>query len=303
MTAASHGEWSLLEKTELGITGISLDRANLSEVARAVAGVLGLPAEEVYVIDARERLLTLDILRTTVDPYNLVGRERELLTALARIPGVEVEDGAAVRAEGMLGWIAADAKTGTEALDRSLDMLAEIERTIASRAIVFSTGNEVVSGNIEDTNKPWIVERLRQAGFRPTAGPDLRDDTDLIAASLREAAEELGFGLIIFTGGVGAETKDGTVEALLRVCPDAATPYLFTVRQGHGRHAKPGVRIGLGKVAGSLVVCLPGPHEEATLGIEKLLDGLKRELPIHDLAEHIASALRARLTTMTGVHP
>ena len=302
MTTASHGEWSLLEKTELGITGISLDGANLSEVAREVARVLGMPAEEVYVIDARERLLTLDILRTTVDAYNLVGRERELLTALARIPGVEVEDGAAVRAEGMLGWIAADTPTGTEALDRSLEMLAEIERTIASRAIVFSTGNEVVAGNIEDTNKPWIVERLRQANFRPAAGPDLPDDTDLIAASLREAAEELGFGLIIFTGGVGAETKDGTVEALLRVCPDAATPYLFTVRQGHGRHAKPGVRIGLGKVAGSLVVCLPGPHEAATLGIENLLDGMERGLPLNELADHIASALRSRLTTTSGAH-
>ena len=93
MIAPTHGEWSLLEKTELGITGISLDRANLSEVARAVAGVLGLPAEEVYVIDARERLLTLDILRTTVDPLPS-GRCRHrrflcppaLLTSLRRRP-------------------------------------------------------------------------------------------------------------------------------------------------------------------------------------------------------------------------
>ena len=220
MTVASHGEWSLLEKTELGITGISLDQANLSEVAKTVARTLSLPPEDVYVIDARERLLTLDILRTTVDPYSLVGRERELLTALAQLPGVRVGEGAAVRAEGMLGWIATDAQAGREALDRSRDMAAEIERAIASRALVFSTGNEVVSGNIEDTNKPWIVERLRQATFRPTPGPNLPDDTDLIAASFREAAEELGFGLIISTGGVGAETKDGTVEALLRLpCP------------------------------------------------------------------------------------
>src|ERR1700730_14564447 len=117
MTVANHGEWSLLEKTELGITGISLDGANLSEVAREVASVLALAPEEVYVIDARERLLTLAILRTTIDPYSLVGRESELLTALARVPGVQVEDGAAVRAEGMLGWIATDAQTGREALD------------------------------------------------------------------------------------------------------------------------------------------------------------------------------------------
>jgi hypothetical protein len=62
------------------------------------------------------------------------------------------------------------------------------------------------------------------------------------------------------------------------------------------------VRIGLGEVAGSLVVCLPGPHEEATLGIEKLLDGLERGMAQPELAEHIAAALRTRLVTVTGAH-
>ncbi|MBI3767492.1 MAG: hypothetical protein HY271_03235 [Deltaproteobacteria bacterium] len=99
-----------------------------------------------------------------------------------------------LRTEGMLGWIAADGEEGVAVLDRSREMAAEIERNIASRAIVFSTAPEVISGQIEDTNKPWIAARLRRANFAVTEGPDLPDDGDAIAAAMREAAEERGFG-------------------------------------------------------------------------------------------------------------
>lgn len=47
----------------------------------------------------------------------------------------------------MLGWISADAADAVAPLDRSREMMAEIERRIASRAIAFSTGPEVISGS------------------------------------------------------------------------------------------------------------------------------------------------------------
>ena len=59
--------WDLLNKTELRIERIGLAAADLTEVAAAVAGVLGLPAEDVIVIDARDDVLALDVLRSTVD--------------------------------------------------------------------------------------------------------------------------------------------------------------------------------------------------------------------------------------------
>lgn len=46
----------------------------------------------VIVIDARDDLLALDILRTTVDPYRVAGKQDELLAALARLPGVVVTE-------------------------------------------------------------------------------------------------------------------------------------------------------------------------------------------------------------------
>jgi molybdenum cofactor synthesis domain-containing protein len=293
--------WDLLNKTELRLERIGLDGADLTEVAAAVAGVLGLPAEDVIVIDARDDVLALDVLRSTVDAYRIAGRRAELLSALADVPGVSVSDATSLCSEGMLGWIATDdGNEATKALDRARVMANQIERTIASRAIVFSTGPEVVSGQIRDTNKPWIAGRLRGAGFKVTEGRDLPDDHDAIAGALREAGEELGYGLVITTGGVGAEGKDGTVEALLSVDADAATPTLFAVEQGHGRHTKAQVRIGVGEVGTAIVVCLPGPHAEATIGADALIATLAINRNTHLVADAVATTLRARLRQLHG---
>jgi molybdenum cofactor synthesis domain-containing protein len=288
-------EWNLLEKTELRIERIGLDGADLSVVAATVADELGLPRDEVLVIDARDDLLALDILRRTIDPYVLVGRREALLSALGQVAGVRVTEETDVCSEGMLGWISADAAEATAALDRSREMVAEIERRIASRAIVFSTGPEVVAGQIRDTNKPWIIHRLQEDGFAAIPGEDLPDDGDIIAAAIREAVEERGYGLVVTTGGVGAEGKDGTVEALLSIDPDAATPSIFEVEAGHGRHVKARVRIGVGTIGAAVIACLPGPHVEARLGVEALLAGLANGADTQQLADGIAAQLRERL--------
>jgi molybdenum cofactor synthesis domain-containing protein len=288
-------EWNLLEKTELRIERVGLDGADLSVIAATVADELGIPHDEVVVIDARDDLLALDILRHTIDPYVLAGRREALLNALRSVAGVHVTDETDICSDGMLGWISADVTEATAALERSREMVDEIKRRIASRAIVFSTGAEVIAGQIRDTNKPWIVHRLGEGGFAAMPGADLPDDGDTIAAAIREAVEERGYGLVITTGGVGAEGKDGTVEALLSIDPRAATPAIFEVEAGHGRHVKPRVRIGVGIVGDAVVTCLPGPHVEARLAVEALLEGLARGAGKHELGDGIAARLRERL--------
>ncbi len=288
-------KWDLLEKTELRIEEITLDDANLTDVAAAVADELGLQRDEVVVIDARDRLLALDILRSTIDPYALVGKRDGLLRVLGAVEGVTVTDRTAFCSEGVLGWISWDVAQATLAVERSRQMAAEISDRIAHRVIVCSTGPEVCSGQITDTNKPWIAARLGACGFAVTAGPDLADDATLIAAAMREAVQERGFGLVITTGGVGAEDKDGTVEALLMLDPDAATPTLFAVRQGHGRHVKPCVRIGVGRLGDAIIVCLPGPHAEATAAVDVLAELMQSTRDKHELANAVAEVLRARL--------
>jgi molybdenum cofactor synthesis domain-containing protein len=288
-------EFDLLEKTELRIERIELRGANLNQVAEDVAEALGLERDEVLVIDARDDLLALDILRRTLDPYLLVGKRAALLEALGRLPGVTVTPETDLCSEGMLGWIAMDAGQAREALDRSGEIAEQIRRRIASRAVVFSTGPEVIRGQIEDTNKPTIARRLEEEGYSVAEGAALKDDVDYIAASLREAVEDLGFGLVITTGGVGAEEKDRTIEALLRVDADAATPYICKFEPGPGRHAKDGIRIGVARLGGALIVCLPGPNDEVEIGMESLVRGLNCRLSKQELAAEIAYGLQVRL--------
>jgi molybdenum cofactor synthesis domain-containing protein len=288
-------EWDLLEKTEVRIEPIELAGADLGEVAAVIADTLGLPHSEVIVIDARENLLAVDILRATVDARRIAGRQAELVAAIGGVPGITVNEHTAVCSQGMLGWISADRDVALDTLARADAMAAEIARNIATRAIVFSTGPEVITGQIRDTNKPAIAQRLRNAGFTVTEGDNLPDDGDAIAAALRTAGHERGYGLVVTTGGVGAEGKDGTVEALLKLDPCAATPALFNVQQGHGRHAKGQVRIGIGEVGTALVVCLPGPHAEAITGAAALVEVLARTREKAVVATEVATVLRSRL--------
>lgn len=288
------------EKTELRIERVDLHGADLGAVAAVVADVFGLARDDVLVIDARDDRLALDVHRATLDPYLVVGAEAALLTGLSQVPGLTVGADTTISAEGMLGWIAGDPVEGRAVLDRAQRMVSEIECTIAARAVVFSTGPEVASGRIRDTNTPFLADVLTLAGYTVTSGPTLADDADHIAAALAEAVEDRGFGLVVTTGGVGAEAKDTTVEALLRLDPTAATPYLCTFQVGHGRHHKAGVRIGVSRRPGAVVVALPGPHDEVRLGADALVSGLAADLPAAALAEHIARPLRARLRAKAG---
>jgi len=288
-------EFDLFQKTELRIENISLRGANLNDVAATVAEVLELGRDEVLVTDALHDVVTIDILRKTVDAYHLVGKRERLLHQLDQLPGVEITDETSICSEGMLGWIALDEPEAREALERSEKMVEEIRKTMAKRAIIFSTGFEVSSGQIEDTNKPTIAKRLEAEGYSVNEGPALQDDERLISTALKQAIESDGYGMIVTTGGVGAEKKDRTVEAILSLDPKAATPYISKYEQGTGRHHKDGVRIAVGRVSDCLIVALPGPNDEVRSSLEILIDGLRRSWSKELLAEKLAENLRKKL--------
>ena len=140
---SAEARWDLLEKTEIRVERVGLEGANLSAIAAAVARALGLPDDEVLVIDARDDLLALDILRRSIDPYQLVGKRDAILGAIGSIEGVTVTEETDLCSEGMLGWLAFDEAEGREALNRSREMIREIEVRVCRRAVVFPTGNEV----------------------------------------------------------------------------------------------------------------------------------------------------------------
>ncbi len=285
---------NLLEKTELWIENLKLNNADLNEIAEVVSQTLELPRDKVLVVDVRENRITLDILQHQIKAEQFFGKKKQLLNALAKVAGVEISPDTDIHSDGILGFIALDEMETARVMENTRKMREEIKTKLKKRVIVFPTGFEVKRGMIKDTNTPLIREEMEREGFRVSIGEILDDDPDLIAGKIRRALND-GYGVIITTGGIGAEDKDKTVEGILKIDPEAATPYIIKFKKGIGRHEKEGVRICVGETGGSLIVALPGPNDEVKICLEILLSALKNGTSKYELANKLAEALREKL--------
>lgn len=294
-------ELNLLEKTEIWINNIYLHEANLTRVAETTADVLCLPQDKVLVVDVRDTHITLDVLQQHVQAQYIYGMKNKLLTALAQIPGIEITKDTDIHSEGILGMIGLDEETAQKVLDDTRLMKNEITDRISKRVLVFPTGFEVKRGMIKDTNTPLIKKMMEANGYKVTVGEVLDDDMDMISGKLRRAINE-GYGVVITTGGVGAEDKDKTVEGILQIDPNAATPYIVKFKKGTGRHEKEGVRIGVGQVGSTLIIALPGPNDEVKLAMDVLLSSLEQTKEREVIAQELVKALRQKLTMKLTHH-
>ena len=294
-------EYRLFEKKELWISPLKLVEADLGACARAVAGVLGLGPDEVMVTDAAEDRLVFDILVPTIEAEKIISKKEALLNELAGAPGVHIADHTEIHSDGILGLISLDEKSGKELLTRTRAIQSQIIERIRKRIMIFPTGQEVLAGQIRDTNTPFLMEAIENEGYQVVKGPILEDDIDIISGAFLRAAEN-GYGIIITTGGIGAENKDQTVEALARVDPRAEMPYILKFQKGQGRHHKEGVRIGVGMLAQTLIVCLPGPHDEVCLAWPVLKKGMKADWDKKALAMNLAEVLRKKFMDRTAAH-
>jgi molybdenum cofactor synthesis domain-containing protein len=181
-------------------------------------------------------------------------------------------------------------------------MVNEIGRRVKMRAIVFSTGHDVSNGQIKDTNTPLIKARLEKIGYSVSSGESLKDDEELISGMLRKAIHSGGYGLVITTGGVGAEDKDRTIEAILLLDPQAAVFYTCKFEVGTGRHVKDGVRVAVGMLSDTMIVALPGPNDEVNQCLDILVRDLESARDKKSIAENIAGTLRRSLLDRIG-HP
>ena len=285
-------EYNLLEKTELWVTGLKLDEVNLTDIALVAAEVLELAPDEVKVVDVHDNLVTLDILRRTARAEDIAGKEAALLERFSTLPGIQVTPEAAIHSDGVLGMIAMSPTEVPAMLDRTRAMTDSIRSAVAQRVIVYSTGFEVRQGLIKDTNGPYLKTTLEQRGLMVTTGPILEDDKFAIARAFNDAVNR-GYGLAITTGGVGAESKDRSVEGLLEIDPDAATAWLVKYQKGQGRHEKEGVRIAVGQLGLTTMITLPGPHDEVQTALPVICRHLEQgPVDKYRLAEEIAAALR-----------
>lgn len=81
-------------------------------------------------------------------------------------------------------------------------------------AEILSTGDEVLSGAVVDSNAAFIAEALESIGYTVSRHTCVGDDVDTIAGALREIAGRSDIALV--TGGLGPTADDLTAEAAAR---------------------------------------------------------------------------------------
>jgi len=109
---------------------------------------------------------------------------------------------------------------------------------------LLAIGNELLVGQVMDTNSHWLVQQLTGLGAQVRRASMVRDDYDDIGVELRAALDRAP-RLVITTGGLGPTDDDLTFRAIsrtfelpLEVHPEALEmvrrryEYLATVRDG-----------------------------------------------------------------------
>jgi molybdenum cofactor synthesis domain-containing protein len=77
---------------------------------------------------------------------------------------------------------------------------------------ILTIGNEVVSGDISNTNATWLARRLESLGVRVVLAAAVPDEIDTIADFVRRERELVD--RLVVTGGLGGTPDDLTREAI-----------------------------------------------------------------------------------------
>jgi len=80
---------------------------------------------------------------------------------------------------------------------------------------LLSTGDELLTGQVVDTNSPWLMDRLWDAGVMVTRKTLVGDHRPVLEAALRETTSRAD--LVVMSGGLGPTEDDLTAECVARV--------------------------------------------------------------------------------------
>jgi len=83
---------------------------------------------------------------------------------------------------------------------------------VSGTAAILTIGNELVSGDVPNTNASWLARRLAPLGVEVRLTAAVPDEIDAIGAFVRAEAAHVDFVLV--TGGLGGTPDDLTREAI-----------------------------------------------------------------------------------------
>jgi nicotinamide-nucleotide amidase len=110
-------------------------------------------------------------------------------------------------------------------------------KVVAQRAALLAIGDEVLRGEISNTNDAFIAERLFELGYELTEQVVVSDDPQSIRTALVRLRAEVD--LIVSTGGLGPTEDDRTVDAvaeLLTTGTHADEPSLEAMKKRFSTH-------------------------------------------------------------------
>lgn len=84
-----------------------------------------------------------------------------------------------------------------------------------TRAQLVAVGDELVRGDLVDTNSPWVAARLAELGVDVVGHVTVGDDVDAIAGAVAAAARSAE--VVVVTGGLGPTQDDVTRPAVGRL--------------------------------------------------------------------------------------
>lgn len=79
-------------------------------------------------------------------------------------------------------------------------------------AALIIIGNEILSGRTQDTNTPWIAERLTDRGILLSEVRIIPDQSQVIMNTVRQVSKEYDY--VFTTGGIGPTHDDITAESV-----------------------------------------------------------------------------------------
>ena len=79
-------------------------------------------------------------------------------------------------------------------------------------AAILTIGNEVVCGDVQNTNATWLAQRLESLGVRIVLTASVPDEVEAIAEFVRREHDRVAH--LVVTGGLGGTPDDITREAL-----------------------------------------------------------------------------------------
>ncbi len=100
--------------------------------------------------------------------------------------------------------------------------------------VIVSVGNELLSGDITNTNATYIARRLTVMGHRVVKMVVIPDDVEVIAREVRENMDNF----VIVTGGLGATHDDVTTEGIAKALNRSLKLYENVLRELKERFPK-----------------------------------------------------------------